>query len=222
MRKLLHDYGLFIKEFRRTFRTTGAILPSSPRLGKALARFVAADGANTAANQPRRILEAGPGTGAVTSQIVARLGADDWLELVELNDRFVAHLRDRFATEPALTSAALRTTIHHTPVQDLPGEAQFDVIVSGLPLNNFSVELAESILASFRRLLKPGGTLSFFEYVAVRPMRTVVSSKKERERLRGLTELLGTLCRDHEFSRQMVLTNVPPAWVHHIRFEQAA
>jgi len=218
MRQLLHDYGLFFKEFRRTFHTTGAVLPSSPRLGRALARFVAADDSNGNAAGPRRILEAGPGTGAVTNQIVARLGAEDWLELVELNDRFVAHLRDRFAAEPALTSAALRTTIHHAPVQELPGDAQFDVIISGLPLNNFSVELAESILTAFRRLLKPEGTFSFFEYVAVRPVRTVVANKKERERLRGLTLLLGSLCRDHEFSRQMVLTNVPPAWVHHLRF----
>jgi hypothetical protein len=37
--------------------------------------------------------------------------------------------------------------------------------------------------------------------------------------LRGLTELLGTLCRQHEFARQMVVANVPPAWVHHVRFK---
>ena len=36
------DYGLFLREFRRTFHTTGAVLPSSPRLARALARFVPA------------------------------------------------------------------------------------------------------------------------------------------------------------------------------------
>jgi len=221
MRQLISNYGLFLREFRRTFHTTGAILPSSPRLGRALARFVPAAASNGESKLPRRILEAGPGTGAVTQQIVSRLPAGDRLELVELNDRFVTHLRGRFAAEPGWAAVSERTTIHHAPIQDLPGTAQFDVIVSGLPLNNFSVELAESILASFQRLLKPGGTLSFFEYVAVRPMRTVVSGKKERLRLRGLTDLLGSHCRQYEIARQVVLTNVPPAWVHHLRFENA-
>lgn len=219
MRQLISNYGLFLREFRRTFHTTGAILPSSPRLGRALARFVPDASPNSGGGSQRHILEAGPGTGAVTSQIVARLGERDRLELVELNDRFVAHLRERFIREPALAAVAPRMEIHHAPIQDLPGTAQYDVIVSGLPLNNFSVELAESILASYKRLLKPGGTLSFFEYMAVRPMRTLAAGQKERRRLRGLTELLGSLCRQHEFARQMVLTNVPPAWVHHLRFE---
>jgi phospholipid N-methyltransferase len=212
----MSNYGLFLREFRRTFHTTGAILPSSARLGRALARFVPNAESN---GHPRRILEAGPGTGAVTGQIVARLGTHDRLELVELNERFVAHLRERFARDEAFAAVAPRTQIHQAAVQDLPGSGEYDVIVSGLPLNNFSVELAESILASFRRLLAPGGTLSFFEYVAVRPLRTAVSGRNERRRLRGLTELLGTLCRQHEFARQMVVANVPPAWVHHVRFK---
>ena len=216
MRQLLSNYGLFLREFRRTFHTTGAILPSSPRLGRALARFVPE--ASPATDRPRRILEAGPGTGAVTGQIVRRLSPNDRLELVELNERFVAHLQERFAREAAFAAVAARTQIHHAPIQDLPGSGEYDVIVSGLPLNNFSVELAESILTAFRRLLAPGGTLSFFEYVAVRPLRTMASGRAERRRLRGLTDLLGTLCREHEFSRQMVVANVPPAWVHHVRF----
>ena len=221
MRQLISNYGLFLREFRRTFHTTGALLPSSPRLGRALARFVSDASPHGDSHAQRRILEAGPGTGAVTNQIVARLGQSDRLELVELNERFVAHLRERFAREPALAAVAPRMEIHHAPIQDLPGTAQYDVIVSGLPLNNFSVELAESILTSYQRLLKPGGTLSFFEYVAVRPMRTVVSGQKDRCRLRRLPQLPRSLCRKHEFARQMVLTNVPPAWVHHLRFESS-
>ena len=92
MRQLISNYGLFLREFRRTFHTTGAILPSSPRLGRALARFVPAEASNGDGQLPRRILEAGPGTGAVTQQIVSRRGAGYRLELVKLNERVVNNL----------------------------------------------------------------------------------------------------------------------------------
>jgi phosphatidylethanolamine/phosphatidyl-N-methylethanolamine N-methyltransferase len=105
-------------------------------------------------------------------------------------------------------------------VQELPGEGQYDVIVSGLPMNNFSVELVESILGACRRLLAPGGTFSYFEYIAVRPMRAMISRQAERQRLRGLDHILGELLARHEFSRQAVLTNLPPAWVHHLRLDK--
>ena len=37
-----------------------------------------------------------------------------------------------------------------------------------LPLNNFSVELVDTLLTKIQKLLAPGGMLSFFEYVAIR------------------------------------------------------
>ena len=46
------------------------------------------------------ILEVGPGTGAVTARLVQLLRPGDHLTLVELNDDFVQHLNERFASEP--------------------------------------------------------------------------------------------------------------------------
>ena len=100
MRRRLSEYRLFFREFRTNYHTTGAILPSGRSLARALARFVAEQPAG-----PRRILEVGPGTGAVTSRIVAALGPEDQLDLVELNDRFVERLRDRFRWLCAAASA---------------------------------------------------------------------------------------------------------------------
>jgi phospholipid N-methyltransferase len=91
------------------------------------------------------------------------------------------------------------------------------VIVSGLPLNNFAATDVERILAALRDLLAPGGTLSFFEYIAVRPLRTLVSGRAERDRLRGIGKALGNLLGDREIRRDAVWLNVPPAWVHHVR-----
>jgi len=216
MARRLSEYRLFLREFLRSYHTTGAILPSSRFLAAALARYVGQ------AEGPERILEVGPGTGAVTRKIVAQLRADDRLDLVELNGAFVAQLRERFSTDPAFLSVAHRTRILHCAVQEVPGEACYDLVISGLPLNNFTAPQVSEILAAFRRLLKPGGILSFFQYIAIRKLRGLVSGRLDRERLRGIGQVLEELLRANEFRREGIWPNVPPAWVHHLRFDGAA
>jgi phospholipid N-methyltransferase len=154
----------------------------------------------------------------VTEQILACLGSDDRIDLVELNDRFVERLRQRFQTDPAFQPAASRAQIHHCPVEALAGHATYDVIVSGLPLNNFDPDEVERILATLRSLLRPNGTLSFFEYIGIRYARAVVSGRRQRERLRTISRVLNALLREHEIRREWIWPNVPPAWVHHVRF----
>jgi phosphatidylethanolamine/phosphatidyl-N-methylethanolamine N-methyltransferase len=75
----------------------------------------------------------------------------------------------------------------------------------------------EQILDGFGRLLKPGGVLSFFEYIAVRSMKSWVSSKAERDRLQAIGGLLHRALDGREIRRDWVWPNVPPAWVHHVR-----
>jgi phosphatidylethanolamine/phosphatidyl-N-methylethanolamine N-methyltransferase len=210
------DYRVFWREFRRSFRSTGAVLPSGPALAAALSRHVR-DGAG-GRESGRRILEVGPGTGAVTRHILAALRPADQLDLVELNAEFVACLRERITGDPEYRPAADRIALHHSSVEELSEAEPYDVIVSGLPLNNFSVDMISQILAKLQRLLAAGGTLSFFEYVAVRHAKAALSPRAERERLRGIGQLLDSVLAAHEIDRNIVLANVPPAWVHHVRF----
>ncbi len=212
MKQKLAEHGLFFREFLRTFHTTGAILPSGRYLAAALARFVREKSA-----RPRRILEVGPGTGAVTQRIIAGMGAADRIDLVELNATFVEQLKHRFDHEPAFQAVASSARVLHCPVEELPRGEPYDLIVSGLPLNNFAVADVERILAVLAALLSPGGTLSFFEYIGVRPARTIISGRKERARLRGISAALKGLLDGREIRREAVWRNVPPAWVHHVR-----
>lgn len=221
MRQQWADYRVFLKEFRRTFESTGAVMPSGAALSHALAHFVREapcplpKGEGEAAG--RRILEVGPGTGAVTGHIVRALRDGDRLELVERNEEFVARLRERLQSDEMLRPHAGRIALHHAGVEELPEDRPFDVIVSGLPLNNFSVSLVEQLVEKMSRLLAPGGTLSFFEYIAIRPLKASLSSRAERERLRGIGRVIGKFLADFEIRRDRVLVNVPPAWVHHVR-----
>ncbi len=209
---VMSEYGLFFREFLRNFHTTGAILPSGRPLARALARYAAQP-----ASTGRRIMEVGPGTGAVTRHIIGAMQPLDRLDLVELNESFVRRLESRFQSDPRFQPAAQRTRILHYPVQELPGDAKYDLIISGLPLNNFSADLVKKILDILLKLLAPAGTLSFFEYIAMRRMKAIVSGRADRQRLRGIHDVMHEAFNKHEIRRDAVWRNFPPAWVHHLR-----
>ena len=165
---------------------------------------------------PRRVLEVGPGSGPVTDWIVRSLNPDDRLDLVEINASFVAFLRERIDREPLLRNASKQIQIFHRPVEEMVDQPPYDLIISGLPLNNFSAAEVERILNVLKTLLKPGGRLSFFEYIAIRTMKKLVSAEAERERLRNIEQVLTATLQKGEVLREAIWLNVPPAWVHHV------
>ena len=208
----LSDYQTFLTQFLRNYETTGSVIPSGRALGTALCRYVGHGGG------AQKILEAGPGTGAVTGCIIESMRQQDELWMVELNPIFAAHLRGAFLEKPSFRDASNRCHLIEGSVQQLGREGQFDLVISGLPLNNFSPGQVQDILQAYGRLLKPGGILSFFQYILLRPAKMFVSRGSERTRLKGVGETIEGVLGEREFAREWVWVNVPPAWVHHIRF----
>jgi phospholipid N-methyltransferase len=138
--------------------------------------------------------------------------------MVELNPTFAAHLRVVFDQRPSFRAVADRCHLIEGSVQALGQQAEFDIIVSGLPLNNFSSDGVRAILDAYSKLLKPHGILSFFQYILIRDAKTMVSFGPERARLKGVGAAIDGALGEHEFAREWVWPNVPPAWVHHLRF----
>jgi phosphatidylethanolamine/phosphatidyl-N-methylethanolamine N-methyltransferase len=211
MKRLLSEYGLFLREFWTNYHTTGAILPSGRWLAAALSRYVGKG------NGPQRILEVGPGTGPITRRIARAMRPVDCLDLVELNGSFVRKLREDLTSDPVLRTIADRTRVLHCPVEELPREPSYEVVISGLPLNNFSPGLVGQILETMTGLLRPGGTLSFFQYIFIRRIKSALVGRAERDRLDGVGQVMDSLLAAHEFRRDWVWANVPPAWAHHVR-----
>lgn len=208
---------LFLSQFWKQYHTTGAIWPSGQSLARELAYYVANPLAESNGHGGRKILEVGPGTGTVTRAILAALQPMDQITLVEINPEFATHLHERLRTEPDWQRVADRVTIRTEAIQDFAADDQFDVIVSGLPLNNFSIETVEAILAGLDRLAKPGATISFFEYIAIRHFKAVVSGRAERARLRGVAAALEHFLGKRELRRRAIVGNMPPAWAHHVQ-----
>jgi phospholipid N-methyltransferase len=208
---MLSDYRAFFTQFLRNYQTTGAVIPSGRGLASALCRHVGT-------GPPQRILEAGPGTGAVTGVVVERMRPEDQLWMVELNPTFAAHLRGAFEQRPAFRAVADRCHLVEGSLQALGHDGEFDVVVSGLPLNNFSSADVREILEAYSKLLKPSGVLSFFQYIFIRDVKAMVSFGPERSRLKAVGAAIDGVLGEREFAREGVWFNVPPAWVHHLRF----
>jgi phospholipid N-methyltransferase len=208
------ECGDFFRECRRAFRSTGSILPSSPFLARALVAQLR--GIRTAG----RILEVGPGTGSVTKEILRHLLPDDRLDAVEINGHFAALVRGRLENEWFFLHRPRQVQVIHAAVEDLPGEAVYDYIVSGLPLNNFPVGMVRSIFRAYTRLLRPGGTLSYYEYALIRQLKSPFVNRRERRRLYKIGRVIGGYVRDFQVRRERIFMNVPPATVRHLRFER--
>ncbi|QDT51050.1 class I SAM-dependent methyltransferase [Symmachiella dynata] len=215
MKRMFKEYREFFREFRSRFETTGAVAPSGRFLAGALS------GPLKKHDGPVRVLEVGPGTGAVTRQIVKHLKPGDRFDLVELNENFVESLNRLFSEEDLFRAVAEFSEVHLCPLQEFEASEPFDFIISGLPLNNFPAALVEEIFESYWRLLAPGGTLSYFEYMYVRPVRRLVSKSDEKQRLTDLDKILGTHLENHRIARDWVFVNAPPAWVQHLRRQES-
>src|SRR5262245_64606957 len=81
--------GLFIRQFARSPRTVGAVMPSSVGLARAMLAPIDFPSA-------RALVEFGPGTGAFTRAIAARLAPHCRYLGIELNAEFVRELRAEF------------------------------------------------------------------------------------------------------------------------------
>jgi phosphatidylethanolamine/phosphatidyl-N-methylethanolamine N-methyltransferase len=209
------ECGDFIRQSRRHFRDTGAVLPSSRFLAHALVSEL------RKRRGPSRILEVGPGTGSVTVQILRHLKPSDTLDLVELNQHFIEMLKRRFQTEWKFWRCRDQVHLVHSGIEQLKGEGVYDYIISGLPLNNFPVAQVRDIYRSYGRLLKPGGTLTYFEYVWIRHLKTPFADRRERRRLYRVGRVVTDFIRAYQIRKQPVLMNVPPAVVRHLRLQPA-
>ncbi|MGI8907930.1 MAG: methyltransferase domain-containing protein [Candidatus Sumerlaeaceae bacterium] len=162
---------------------------------------------------PIEVLEAGPGTGALTLEIVPHLRHGDHLTLCEINREFARHLERRFRHDPRLKPWRSQVTIHHGPVEELVSPQRFHHIVSGLPFNNFDPALVRQIFVSFEKMLKPGGTVNFFEYVGIRTLKAPFVDDAERTRLRMVEQVIDDVTSRRPRQRRLMLFNFPPAWV---------
>lgn len=146
---------LFALNFLKHPLTVGTFVESSPALVRRLL-----DGVDW--RHCRAVVELGPGTGAVTRELLARLPGEARLLVVETNADFVASLR-RTIADPRLavvhgSAADLRA---HLRAQ---GIAAVDAAISGIPFSTMPVPVRGAVLDAVRDALRPDGRLLVYQH----------------------------------------------------------
>lgn len=209
MVKFLRNRLVFYREALRQSQEVGAFTHTSKIVADAIAESIR----RVAPDRPLRVLEVGAGTGALTRSIVERLREGDQVDLIEINPEFVQVLQEQFATRPGGPAV----TVDGRDVELLPRDVQYDVIVSSLPLLNFSPEKVRRVFELyFEVLLRPGGTLSYYDYWA-KELRTFVVGARERRRMKEVLKITKEFRRRYEVRDRLIPWNLTPALVHYLR-----
>ncbi|MFH8838231.1 class I SAM-dependent methyltransferase [Streptomyces sp. NPDC017868] len=177
-------------EFLRRPFMTGAVAASSRRLAYAMTEGIGLERAGL-------VVELGPGTGAFTDAILARLAPDARLVAVELNPVLAARL--------SATRRDTRLTVVQGTAAELPAAVSepVDAVVSGLPWTVMPQNRRGHILDAVTEVLAPGGRFTTFAYLHAAwtpPARHLTA------------ELTGRF--DRLERSKVVWANLPPAFVH--------
>ncbi|NUQ95578.1 MAG: methyltransferase domain-containing protein, partial [Streptomyces sp.] len=167
--------------------------------------------------RPLAVLEVGAGTGAITRELLPQLPRGSRLDIVEANPRFAGLLRHLVDESRGLADRLAQVKVHQVLLEELDTDERYDLIVSGLPLTNFTPVQVEGIMARYLELLHPSGTLTYFAYVGTRMARCLTASRAESRRHAAVDQVMAAYRRNYATAHWTVWANLPPAHVWHLR-----
>ena len=182
----LDDEMQFIRTWMEKPISTGAVMPSSRALARAMARYVDP-------NSSGPVIELGPGTGPVTEALV-RHGVDPArLVLVEFNPDFCRLLRTRYPAATVVQGDAYRLRRLLENHVDEPAAA----VVSGLPLVTKPLRTRLRLISDAMTLLADGAPFVQFTYAMLPPIPKELSGIRAE-------------------ASELIWMNLPPArvWVY--------
>lgn len=182
----LDDEVQFIRSWIEKPLSTGAVMPSSRVLARAMARYV-----DPEAKGP--VIELGPGTGPVTEALVKQGIDPARLILVEFNPDFCRLLRSRYPQATVVQGDAYRLRRLLETYVNEPAAA----IVSGLPLVTKPLRTRLRLISDAMTLLATGAPFVQFTYAMLPPIPKGLSGVRAE-------------------ASELIWMNLPPArvWVY--------
>ena len=189
-------YRLFFQESIRSLGPTASMFPSSRYLANALTRPIDFRCART-------VVELGPGTGAVTKEILKHLRPDGKLFAIDINPIFIAHLRAT-CDDPRLVLLRGSATdlVSLLAQHDI---SSVDAVVSSLGLTGMEHRSRMFILRQIGACLAPHGTMTQYQYAG--------HFEIPKLRLGGFNEARFLRRFFADVSVGHVIRNLPPALV---------
>ncbi len=212
----MNDHVVFFREFLNKFEETGSAVPSSRWAAMAMTNPL------RKTNKTQSILEVGPGTGSVTQSIIKDMVDGDRLTVCEINPRFMARLRRKLSSNKDFIKHSQCIDFFEGPVQNMPEETKFDLIVCALPFTNMKVSIIADIFSKLERLSNENTHITFFEYIGLRTIGRITSVKERRDRLEQIDQFFVELNNKYDRETERVWFNFTPINVHTLKAKLAA
>jgi phospholipid N-methyltransferase len=118
-------------------------------------------------SQAINVLEAGSGTGVIASCLLKYSSNVSNLDIVESHVGLFELAKSNILRH-SLHSQQTQLGFHCARVEELTLSTEYHAIISSIPLNSLSTEDVMSILQLYKQRLKPGGSISYYEYLGSR------------------------------------------------------
>lgn len=198
--------GTFLHQAARNRRSVGAIAPSGYTLACHLT-----DPIGEHRGRALNVLEVGAGSGAVTRVLLPRLTEHSRVDIVETNPQLAATLHELVGPDGRAESPTDRVAVHCKPIEEFHSDVRYDVVISTLPLANFTPGEVTAIMNRYDELLAHDGTLTYFAYRGTRMVRRLVGSRAEARRHHAVEQLMAEIKGRYHVTRTPVWRNMPPA-----------
>jgi phosphatidylethanolamine/phosphatidyl-N-methylethanolamine N-methyltransferase len=170
--KALKEGELFFRQWLRSPKSMGSIIPSSRYLARALAEEVAWE-------PGQYIVELGGGTGAITQGLIDRGIPRDRLIVIELERALFEHLRSRLPGATLIQGDATKLE----EILGRHGVGEVGTVISGLPMVGMPFPFQRAIIDQAFRVQRPGSFVLQYSYSPVPPVparRLGISAKLVR------------------------------------------
>lgn len=189
---------IFLKGVLNSFVLQGSIVPSSSFLTRRMIKPIKIKKGLT-------IVELGAGTGAFTYELLKSIPTDGRLIVLELNPRFVAHLKNKFhdSRVTVIEGDARELSIHLLRLNI----DNVDYIISGLPIGNFKHSVRQEILSEIHSNLSEDGLYVQFQYflASLRHIKTLFDVKIVAYEVRNIPPAFVYECRRPILSNRKML-----------------
>lgn len=157
----LKEGELFFRQWLRSPKSMGSVIPSSQALARAIASAAVFNGDDM-------IVELGGGTGAITQGLIDVGIPRDRIVVIELDASMAEFLRARLPGCRVIQGDATR--LKELLAQE--GVERVGTVVSGLPMVGMPFEFQQAIITQGMRVLRKGGTMLQYSYSPVSPVPT--------------------------------------------------
>jgi phosphatidylethanolamine/phosphatidyl-N-methylethanolamine N-methyltransferase len=144
---------LFLKYFFKSTKHTGAIAPSSPFLARKIVD-------RSKIGEAKTIIELGPGTGAITKEILERMPENCNLWTFEINKDFIGHLEKKYPKARHI----------HADISDLKKVLEenkvghVDAIISGIPFASLKNSECDGMMSEIDSVMSEDSRFVLFTY----------------------------------------------------------